>query len=324
MLWLHIGMPKTGTTAIQRYLHDNPDLLAEHGVHYMNTGRDRGTGVAKLICHNSMAMDMNRSWQIGPQDQPAAFRQEYLDHQGENCLVSSEMFFGRDLEPLHSHLFDGLDAPVRVLIYLRRFDDFIEADYKQRSKKGRQTGGNVFEYVDDRIKRIREDPYFEKIKDALPNAEIVPRLYVREELTGQDVIVDFLSVLGVPPESVVLPKAESNRTLSRLTAEALGMFNHSNGFDVRRQRRLDRAVQALGDPRMFAKGDVLTADERREINDLLEDRNAEMLKTYFPGRDRLFPQATLRDDVPTRGDPAELQEFQYSMQVLLRLVNESQ
>jgi hypothetical protein len=44
VLWLHIGMPKTGTTALQGYLHAQPGFLEDHGIRYMVTGRDRGTG----------------------------------------------------------------------------------------------------------------------------------------------------------------------------------------------------------------------------------------------------------------------------------------
>ena len=51
------------------------------------------------------------------------------------------MFFGRDLTPLHERYLSRIDVPLRVFVYLRRFDDFIEADYKQRAKNGLPTGG---------------------------------------------------------------------------------------------------------------------------------------------------------------------------------------
>jgi len=327
MLWLHIGMPKTGTTALQNYLYKHPDLLTRHGVHYMVTGRDRGTGEAKLICHNSMAVDMNSNWKTAPKNQSTAFRDEYKAHADKHCVVSSEMFFGRDLAALNAHLFEGLDTPVRIFVYLRRFDDFIEADYKQRAKRNRDVGGGVHAYVAGRIKAIDEDPdflnfesLFDQIKIAMPNAEIVPRLYVREELVGQNVIPDFLSLFDVPPEDVPLPRAESNRTLSRLTAEALGLFNPKLGFDIRAIRRLDRAVQRLNDPRLFRKGDVLTLSESREINERLEERNANLRKTYFPDRERLFAETKPKHDGPERGHPDELLEFREIMAIILQLM----
>ncbi len=326
MLWIHIGMPKTGTTALQGFLHANAPLLAKHGIHYMTTGRDRGTGTARLISHNSIAMDMIRGWRDAPAGQSEAFRAELAAHDADHCLLSSEMFFGRDLAPLNDHVLPGLDAPLRVLVYLRRFDDFIEADYKQRAKNGKKTG-RVADFVAQRLDRIESDPHymnfaaeFERIRAALPGAEIVPRLYLRDELAGRNVITDCLSVLGVPPDEITLPDTAANRTLSRLASEALGMFGAKAGFDAKRRRRLGRALQSANDPRLFASGDVLTDAERARINDICEARNTEMRKAFFPERERLFPVATPKPDAPQRGHPDELAEFQYATAAILRLI----
>ena len=44
MLWLHMGMPKTGTTALQGFLRSNGALLDEIGLRYMEAGRRRLEG----------------------------------------------------------------------------------------------------------------------------------------------------------------------------------------------------------------------------------------------------------------------------------------
>jgi len=327
MLSLHIGMPKTGSTAIQGYLRAHQDLLEHHGSHYMITGRDRGTGENRLVCHNSMAMNMIRNWINGPQDQHEAFRREYDTYRDSNCILSSEMFFGRDLRPLHDRFLQGLGAETRVIVYLRRFDDFVEADYKQRVKKSRKTGANVHDFMRNRLERARSDTsflnfaqHFDDIREAIPGAQIVPRIYLRDELVGRDVITDFMSILGVPEAEVTVPKSTANRTLSRLAAEALGVFDDSAGVDGKRKRRLDRALQALDDPKLMRSGDVLTWSERTELNDLLEERNAAMRKEFFPDRDRLFPVAVPKAGVPERGHPDELDEFRYAVHEILKLL----
>jgi hypothetical protein len=331
MLWIHIGMPKTGTTALQGFLHSNPDFLAAHGIRYLASGRDRGTGVGQLICHNAMAVDMSRNWSRTPETQAQDFRAEYDRHRNEHCIISSEMFFGRDLASLYERVIAPMQTEVTILVYLRRFDDFIEADYKQRAKNGRVIAGQVDDFVRQRIERIETDPdhmnfgtIFADIRRAIPEARILPRLYLREEMAGGNVITDAMSVLGVSPETVPLPETNANRSLSRLASEAIGLFDPRLGFDKKRRRRLARALQAMEDPRLFRRNDVLTAAERKAICDLLEKRNADMRKTFFPNRRRLFPASSSKPTGPERGHPDELAEFQYVMQAALRIVSQGQ
>ncbi len=329
MLWVHIGMPKTGTTALQSYLHRNHGFLRDNGIHYMVTGRDRSTGAARLICHNSIAVDMNRTMKTLPAGLAEQLVAEYRDNQPAHCVMSSEMLFGRDLTVLQHALFHRIGDPVRVVVYLRRFDDFIEADYKQRAKNGLPTGG-VAAFVKNRLMQIETDPdfmnfgaIFDQIQRTVPGAVIIPRLYMREEMVGNNVIPDFLSVLGAASENVVPPETEANRTLSRLASEALGVFHdRAAGFDKKRCRRLGRALQQSNDPLLFASGDVLTPSERDTINDLLEQRNETMRRAYFPDRDRLFPAFAhpASPDVPMRGDPEELPRFQYAVRSILKLL----
>ncbi len=330
MLWIHIGMPKTGTTSLQSYLHKNPDLLKDHGVHYMVTGRDRNTGKARLICHNSMAVAMSRGWRDLPEAEADAFCNEYADHNSAQCIISSEMFFGRDLTPLQDRYLSRVDGAIRVIVYLRRFDDFVEADYKQRAKNGRVAGTSVTEFVRQRIDLIERDAdymnfetTFERIRQTIPGADIVPRLYLREDMVGNNVITDFLSVVGISPEHVALPEVTANRSLSRLASEAVGMLGPSAGFDTKMRRRLGRALQARGDARLFGRNDVLTAEECDKINGILEARNAGMRQAFFPERKQLFPELKDKYTGPERGHPDELAEFQYAMRIVLQVMAKS-
>lgn len=323
MLWIHIGMPKTGTTALQGYLHSNAAFLAKHDIRYMATGRDRGTGRVRLICQNAMAIAMSRGWAGAPT--PEAFVQEYQTHEGQHCILSSEMFFGRDLSPLYDRYLAAIPAPVKFVVYIRRFDDFIEADYKQRAKNGMRTGG-VDAFVANRLTQIESDPdymnfstIFDRIRAQVPDAEIVPRLYLREEMAGNDVISDFLSLMDVPVNEVVLPKGAANKSLSRVASEALGRFDNGAGFDKKARRQLGRELQQSGDPRLFGRDDVLNPDERKRVNDTLETRNAAFRAAYFPDRARLFPSRTGTEDGVQRGDPSEKQDYDYAVKKLHKL-----
>lgn len=324
MLWIHIGMPKTGSTALQGYLHSNAAFLAKHNIRYMATGRDRGTGRARLICQNTMAIAMSRGWADAPAAE--AFVEEYQTHAEQHCILSSEMFFGRDLSPLYERYLTTIPTPVKFVVYIRRFDEFIEADYKQRAKNGMRTGG-VDAFVANRLTQIRNDPeymdfsvIFDRIRAQVPGAEIVPRLYLRDEMTGNDVISDFVGLMGVPVDDVVLPEGAANKSLSRVASEALGRFERGNpGFDKKARRQLGRLLQISGDPRVFGRDDVLNPDERALINDMLEARNTALRTAFFPDRDRLFGPDTNANLAFQRGDSGEQDAYDYAVRKLHEL-----
>ncbi|SIT78529.1 hypothetical protein SAMN05421665_0787 [Yoonia rosea] len=324
MLWIHIGMPKTGSTALQGYLHSNAPFLEKHDIRYMATGRDRGTGRVRLICQNTMAIAMSRGWADAPA--PDAFVEEYQAHAEQHCILSSEMFFGRDLSPLYDRYLAAIPTPVKFVVYIRRFDEFIEADYKQRAKNGMRTRG-VEAFVKNRLTQIESDPdymdfsiIFDRIRAQVPGAEIVPRLYLRAEMAGNDVISDFLSLMDVPVHDVVLPKGAANKSLSRVASEALGRFDGGAGFDKKARRQLGRVLQQSGDPRLFGRDDVLTQDERKRINDTLEARNAAFRAAYFPDRARLFTANIDTEKVFQRGNPSEQEDYDYTVKKLQELV----
>jgi len=328
MLWIHIGMPKTGTTSLQSWLHAHPDFLSRHGIRYLVAGRDRGTGAARQICHNAMAVAMSRGWHGTPEAQADAMAEECRAFEAGNTILSSEMFFGRDLSPLQERYLSRINEPVRVIVYLRRADDFLEADYKQRAKNALPTGGAAG-FVAERLKKIAEDPDYmnlgtacARIRAQVPEAEIIPRLYLRDEMAGGNIITDFLSLFGVPPEEVDLPERGANRSLSRVASEALGLFDGKAGYDKKARRRLGRALQAKGDARLYHSGDVLTPDERVQVNAAFEARNAGFRAAHFPARERLFPAADTSGARP-RGHPDELIEFQQAVQMLLRLARDT-
>lgn len=327
MLWFHIGMPKTGSTALQGYLHSNKAFLQNQKIRYMATGRDRGTGRARLICHNSMATSMARGWVDAPLAE--AFHQEYETYEAQHCIVSSEMFFGRDLSSLYSRYLSTMTAPIRFVIYIRQFDEFIEADYKQRAKNGMRTGG-ADAFVAKRLAQIESDPdymnftvIFDRIRQQVPGAEIIPRLYLREEMAGNNVITDFLSLMELPIDDVVLPEAAANKSLSRAASEALGRFEGAGGpLDKKARRQLGRVLQDTADPRIFGKYDVLNTAERKVIMETLEARNADMRRKFFPDRDCLFTPNQSADTPFERGGSHELDDLQYVQRILQDLVDQ--
>jgi hypothetical protein len=326
MLWLHLGMPKTGTTALQGFVQQNKNLLADAGLHYMETGRRRQEGQGRLaISHNIIAFHMNQTNQ--PMD---SFREamavEYEAHRDQTCLVSSEMFYTCDLSKLAQVFAEIPSREVRITYYCRRYSDFLEADYKQRAKNGR-FGGSATDYVNKLLDRIKADPdvysfsaRLDRIRQAFPGVTVLPILYDRSQMVQGHVVDDFMSRIGVPlPDGGVVDRP-SNQSQSRAASEAFGIVSRALGRKA--SRRLRRRV--VDDPVMIRRFDVLEPKERAWLDEFVASHDVAFQQEFFPDRTRLFDPVELsEDDQKFRRDtPQEYDALRRASEIVFRMALE--
>jgi len=308
MLWLHLGMPKTGTTALQAYLRENSAQLADSGLRYMESGRRRLEGSSRLaISHNIIAFHINQSGQpVDPFRELMAV--EYEAHRDQTCLVSSEMFYSCDLAQLAQIFAEIPSRELRIAFYCRRYSDFLEADYKQRAKNGR-LGGGASDFVRDRLARIKATPEhytfsakLDQIRQAFPGVAVVPMLYERSRMVRGQVVDDFMARIGVHlPEGGAVGQS-SNPSQSRAASEAFGIVSRAMGR--KESRRLRRRV--VDDPVMVRRNDVLEPDERAWLDAFLTQHDVGFQQEFFPDQPGLFTPVELsKEDQAFRRDTAE-------------------
>jgi len=140
-LYLHVGRGKTGTSSIQSYLHDNPALLSNVGVHYPLPPADTGeyatvdpNGIWLLYGAQPGDGDLNASSQM------AKFR-GWLDSfpPSTDAIVSCEGYWGlsaKTLSQMNDAAIDARFQPV-IVAFIREQFDFIKSWYTQSIRKGR-------------------------------------------------------------------------------------------------------------------------------------------------------------------------------------------
>ena len=138
-LLLHIGTEKTGTTTIQRFCRQQSSALSRAGILYPRTlgkpGHKLLTGISlpyaarKDICP---AIDVAQA--------AHGLAEEIRRARPATVLLSCEQLSARcDAEHIEvlKHFLSPLNAEVRVVVYLRRQDDFLMSSYST-SVKGRR------------------------------------------------------------------------------------------------------------------------------------------------------------------------------------------
>ncbi|WP_170381470.1 hypothetical protein [Ruegeria atlantica] len=327
MLWLHMGMPKTGSTALQGYVRQNKDPLAEVGLHYMEAGRRRlESGGRPTISHNLIAFHMNQSNE--PMD---AFRvlmaEEYEAHQDQTCLVSSEMFYTCDLTKLAQVFAEIPSRELRITFYCRRYSDFFEADYKQRAKNGRLWSG-ASEYVQDRLAKIKENPAIlsyaaklDQIRQAFSGVTVVPLLYDRSQMVEGHIVDDFMSRIGVSLPSGGVVDRPSNPSQSRAASEAFGIVSRAIGRKESRQLRR----RVVDHPVMVRKYDVLEPEERVWLDECLAKEDVAFQREFFPDRPQLFHPVELNetDQKFRRDTPEEYDALRQASEIVFRMALEN-
>ena len=148
-LVIHIGLRKTGTTFLQQALNRNRAALSECGLLYPDPGaglQDGGGQAHHFLAHALL------NWRVRytPADSfdrleyhTAALRELIAPHPGTSVLSSEDFsrFTEGRIQALRA-LFPGDD--LRILVYLRRQDLWLDALYGQALKVGRQPEMKAF------------------------------------------------------------------------------------------------------------------------------------------------------------------------------------
>ncbi|MFZ5964874.1 hypothetical protein ACOXXX_18170 [Thalassococcus sp. BH17M4-6] len=146
-LYLHVGMPKCASTSIQGALRTHAEVFAAQGKFYGTPPRDKTEGQGNVT---ALLADIRNNRKSKVRESLDFF----LDRDSD-VILSSEMFIGLARTALADEFIarareDGF-AP-RLIVYVRRQDQWIESDYKQHIKGGSDWTGNIASLVAQRTR----------------------------------------------------------------------------------------------------------------------------------------------------------------------------
>ncbi len=297
-VWLHIGTPKSGTSSLQKYLVAETDALSAQGLAYITPpGKEAA---------NDLAIAFNRKRDDLP-DICAHMNRELEVRPEKIALISSEMLYGFSPAKLSALLPALPDKPLKVLVYLRRQDKYIESMFLQKSKNGRFVGT-----IDDYIAKFdgSGSDYHAMLREwRADDATLVPRVMERDRLVGGDVIADALTQMGLPAPP---PRASDDVNVSPGIAR-VQLLQVAAATEIANPRKLQRTLAALYPQDPATRGNVFTSDERRAFLNKFKTGNDAIRATYFPDYETLFDESDLSkpDDagITKRFDKAQLDEI---------------
>lgn len=185
---LHVGRSKAGSTTIQDFCRDAHPHLAAHGVDYVMFGhlKDAEPGIPGF----------------GTFEELAAFA---AASSGRTVLVSNEFMFAWPVEFTRSGAAALRGCNVRIVIYLRPYDGWVQSAYTEETRHGRNVRA-IDGFMEGYPLRTSAWEYLEGWGESFGWDRLHLGSLAPGGLNGDDLITDFAQALGVPPPGRPAPR----------------------------------------------------------------------------------------------------------------------
>ncbi|MCI9173444.1 MAG: hypothetical protein HFH49_00675 [Lachnospiraceae bacterium] len=321
-LYLHIGTPKTATTAIQFFCRDNQETLNSHGYvypmfewKYPNVLQTRN---AHFLVGDTYLTQAERNQEEEEKVFVEAFRQIYeAFEQYDNVILSDESMWN------HGFRIGGWDRlkkemeengfGVKVIVYLRRQDEFTYSWWNQVVKEGmKKTSAITWKEMLEKLPVVQLDYYgtLEKIAAVVGKENITVRRFDRGSFVGQSIQVDFADAIGLElSEGYQIESKVENISLTKGSNEIKRLLNCLPGLDKKRNDLFREYLSEISmNPRDDKRYSILSEEELREFMAKYEEGNRRIAGEYLKGEEKLFDDSYQVGEKWESGNPLMVED----------------
>lgn len=303
-LYLHIGMPRTATTVLQKFCADNQEELNRQGYcyplmpfRYRNAGRLR---TAHFMFGRVTDENGNRDMEREQQYFRDGFQTLYHTFElYDNVILSDEGLWNcgfRDKDSVWAKLKREMDANhfvTKVIVYLRRQDDFLFSWWNQRIKEGLyQECVLSWEEMTEKMPIVHLDYYemLNGISEYVGKENLLVQRYGRQYFIGGSIYEDFIHLIGLEFSDAFQIPTTLNRSLTKNNAEIKRILNKLPDLDADSNWAFQNILahnsnskKDNGKYSMFSKPEASAFFEKyREGNRLTAERYIGMEEDLFP------------------------------------------
>lgn len=308
-LYLHIGTPKTGTTSIQHFCYDNMDRLSEEGYYYPelpfkyeNKGKYRNGLFLEAIYYNE---EGNREIEKEKENFNLGLKaiEEYFNTY-DNIILSDEGIWtacfnrkrGKNLMEELQQNAQSAGYQIKIIVYLRRQDDFLVSWYNQLIKHNISNKNTISwdEYFQNYSQYVQLDYLrcLKKLKNIFGMENIIVRRFDRQYFKGGSLIADFLDIFGIELNDcfyVDNDYKKFNTKMSENACEIKRIINSTTEMNIDEIRKFEwilREFSPISEEKYPCS--MMSEDESYELMQLYELSNRKIAKRYINDGKPLF------------------------------------
>ncbi len=293
-LFIHIGLPKTGSTALQRFLHHNRETLsglgylypgknpAHHYIRYNWTDKTDSVLLAK-------SQNMFREIREKPNDR-IIISSETMSASNENIPHTLKNLVIEEL---------GDDLEIKIIVYLRRQDHWLESRYVQNIK-------TTYSFVPESLKKMAFPEflrshrkfynldYYRRLEPwagIFGETNIMVRPYEKDQFVGGSISSDFLHTIGISSCSQFSQpdKTNFNTGLSPDAVEIVRLYNKYLKSVYFKNILCNSLLRRTSSKQPFSTYTYLSPRQRFDLLSEYDESNARIAREYLCRNDgRLF------------------------------------
>lgn len=299
-LYIHIGMPKTGSSAIQAMLAYNQKVINNFNYSYpwhpgFGQAFNTSAGNARIFSKWIVDQDIN------------TFTSKLMEITEENVILSSEVLFHTlRLHPeKFAKLLKGFDY--KIICYVRKIDDLVDSCINQLVKNH-----NLTSY--DNINKIIEEHNYSKVlinaSKFICKSKFIVRPYDTELFKNRNIIDDFFECINLKEitnsdsEEIKMPTEIINPSLSPESLEFRRYLNKTkfeDKFNVDKFK-INNLLATYSVEKNKTKYNILSIEQRKSIFDSYSNDEIELNNHFFSSKKRIFnsPTNKERDIIKTK------------------------
>lgn len=302
IFFLHVGMPKTGTTTIQKFLASNRSQLQDQGFLYPRSvgNNSNHLKLAAFAMDADKADDLKTIMRLFTPAQVYKFRQKLVtdfrqEIEAEDCnkvILSNEHCSTRltnkhEIENLKEFLCQFCDD-VRIIIYLRRQDESLLSAYSTAVKVGRSEPLSLPNQK-ERLLRYNYWEILEKWDSVFGKDKISVKIFERDQLFKGDLLKDFNQEIKLDINDKFIFQSDANLSLDHECCEFLRRFNQyvprfiDNELNAKRKNIVNLLENYSGSSRIGISREIMN-----EFMNSFSDSNRKVAKHYLNRSDGML------------------------------------
>lgn len=293
-LYIHIGRPKVGSSAIQHFLFMNRELLLNrYKMLYPKTGILQKASHKLALVFLPELMDADSVKNVNGHDIYEELLEEIQNSRAKSAIISSENFYFVDPQMMPSFLLNKFD--VKIICYVRRQDEVLISSFVQEIKGNAIQFDTTFEdYTSNSLRMELLDyyPILTKWGKIFGDDNVIVRVYEKGQMQ-QDIFTDILDSIEIKiTDQFRLPEKRLNPSPSLDILEYIHLINKfdANETVYRNLRRpLLDISEGLEIPRELSSKNIFTHEQRITIIDQYKNSNSEVARKFLKRSDgKLF------------------------------------